>query len=446
MRPWCVLILDAFRESLHQRSLHLLLFIAAALAFFTFGLSLTPEAPESVLHRHSEEFNVFRMGGTFGTGFTTKTRLDLEVLESRTIGDQDELPEDYLGGCTALLRFENRNHYDGAYSNWKSFATAKRTGRWPKPEEREAFTGYQDADRIAFAQDRLLDFGYRDTRVEVVESESALSSSSPLVLRFTVPPQDSSTIEGAYRLGLFFNRLEVPLPLSLQSFVSQVERTLGQVMVGFLGVLILVSTAASFIPNLMQKGTIDLVLARPIGRAQLLLMKYVGGVIFSFLVLVILVAPSWFAFALETGIWSLPILVSTLTATTIFAILYAVGVLTGVMTRSATASSMLTLGVWGASTAVSKLYPLREELAPEIPIVPRALEAAYAVFPNIPELAKLNETLFANPSLETGMALDLLATAEPEPIRWVYLVVTTVLFSAACLLAALWLFSRRDCS
>src|SRR5688572_14282325 len=49
----------------------------------------------------------------------------------------------------------------------------------------------------------------------------------------------------------------------------------------------LISTA-SFIPSMLEKGTIDLLISKPLSRATILLSKYIGAVLFVFLSMVFL--------------------------------------------------------------------------------------------------------------------------------------------------------------
>ena len=52
------------------------------------------------------------------------------------------------------------------------------------------------------------------------------------------------------------------------------------------GVAMLLSTiiTAFFIPNMLRKGTVDLLISKPIHRWALLLSKYVGGLTFMFFI------------------------------------------------------------------------------------------------------------------------------------------------------------------
>src|SRR6185437_5144958 len=93
-------------------------------------------------------------------------------------------------------------------------------------------------------------------------------------------------------------------------------------------------------------GSIDLYLAKPIGRARLFLTKYLAGLLFVTLQVVVISVGSFFVLGLrghdwEPGLfWAIPIVVC------FFSYLFAVCVLLGVKTRSTIAALLLTILCW----------------------------------------------------------------------------------------------------
>ena len=109
---------------------------------------------------------------------------------------------------------------------------------------------------------------------------------------------------------------------------------LADMFCSMIGVLVALLVCSSFVPNMLAKGTLDLVLARPIGRAKLLLAKYVGGCWFVFLIACVLIGGAWLALSWRIGYWSPWFLLTVPVATAQFAIPYSVAVLVGVWSRS----------------------------------------------------------------------------------------------------------------
>jgi ABC-type transport system involved in multi-copper enzyme maturation permease subunit len=85
---------------------------------------------------------------------------------------------------------------------------------------------------------------------------------------------------------------------------------------------------------MLQKGTIDLLLVKPIGRPMLLTYKFVGGLTFMFLNTVFVIAGIWLILGFRTGLWVPTFLLAIPVLTFQFAIFYCVSVLFGVLTRS----------------------------------------------------------------------------------------------------------------
>jgi ABC-type transport system involved in multi-copper enzyme maturation permease subunit len=113
-----------------------------------------------------------------------------------------------------------------------------------------------------------------------------------------------------------------------------------------IAVLISIIITAFFIPNMLRKGTVDLLLVKPIRRSVLLVYKYVGGLAFIFLTTVVAVGGMWVALGLRAGVFPVSFLLSILALTYFFAILYSVSTFFGVLTRSAIAAILLTIGAW----------------------------------------------------------------------------------------------------
>jgi ABC-type transport system involved in multi-copper enzyme maturation permease subunit len=113
-----------------------------------------------------------------------------------------------------------------------------------------------------------------------------------------------------------------------------------------IAVLIGIIVTAFFIPNMLRKGTVDLLLVKPIHRSALLVYKYVGGLAFIFLTTVVAVGGMWLALGLRSGLWPVSFLLNILALTYFFAILYSVSAFFGVLTRSAIVAILLTIGAW----------------------------------------------------------------------------------------------------
>src|SRR5262249_29957069 len=87
-----------------------------------------------------------------------------------------------------------------------------------------------------------------------------------------------------HTFSLFFGGLpfgQGAIPLGFQMFIVE------QYIVGMVGatitILVSIIITAFFIPNMLRKGTVDMLVVKPIHRTTLLMYKFVGGLIFMLL-------------------------------------------------------------------------------------------------------------------------------------------------------------------
>lgn len=110
-------------------------------------------------------------------------------------------------------------------------------------------------------------------------------------------------------------------------------------------ILALISVASLF-PDFLSSGSIELTLSKPIGRLRLFGTKYVAGLLFVTLQVLVFTGACFLVIGIrgrtwEPGLfWSVPIVVC------FFSYLYAMCVLVGLLTRSTIASLLITLLFW----------------------------------------------------------------------------------------------------
>lgn len=110
-------------------------------------------------------------------------------------------------------------------------------------------------------------------------------------------------------------------------------------------ILALISTA-SMIPDLISSGSIELTLAKPMGRLRLFLTKYAAGLVFVGLQAAIFAVGAILVIGLRSGLWDArPLLIVPIMAT-FFSFLHCVSVLVGLLTRSTLMSLLAVLVMW----------------------------------------------------------------------------------------------------
>jgi ABC-type transport system involved in multi-copper enzyme maturation permease subunit len=110
--------------------------------------------------------------------------------------------------------------------------------------------------------------------------------------------------------------------------------------------LISIVVTAGYIPNMVQKGSVDLLVSKPISRTGLLLYKYLGGVTFVLINAAVAILGVWIVMGLKTGLWPASFPLTIFLIVFFYAILYSVSVLIGVLTRSSLVAILLSVLFW----------------------------------------------------------------------------------------------------
>jgi ABC-2 family transporter protein len=193
------------------------------------------------------------------------------------------------------------------------------------------------------------------TNVEVSENQSK----DPNLARFTVSSRGTTVddfLGWRYEPKILF---AIPIPFihtSVRNMVYFVEDSLVNGFGAWAAVLIGVIITASFIPNMLQKGAIELWLSKPISRPALLVYKYVGGLTFVFLLTTATVLSVWLVIGLRSGIWATGFLIVIPAVTFYFALLYSVSTFAAVFTRSTVVAILFTLTAWFALWLVGAIH------------------------------------------------------------------------------------------
>jgi ABC-type transport system involved in multi-copper enzyme maturation permease subunit len=85
---------------------------------------------------------------------------------------------------------------------------------------------------------------------------------------------------------------------------------------------------------MLEKGTIDLLISKPISRPAILISKFTGAVLFVFLSMVFLLGSIWLILSAKSGYWDPTFLISILWLTVAFAVMYSIVVVVGLTTQS----------------------------------------------------------------------------------------------------------------
>ncbi|VTS02085.1 Uncharacterized protein OS=Pirellula staleyi (strain ATCC 27377 / DSM 6068 / ICPB 4128) GN=Psta_0817 PE=4 SV=1: ABC2_membrane_2 [Gemmata massiliana] len=265
--------------------------------------------------------------------------------------------------------------------------------------------------------------------------------------------------------------VEIPyVYISLREGVYLVEKWLVNGAGAWVLLFVAVIITAGFIPSMLARGSLDLMVSKPIGRVRLLVYKYIGGLLFILILTTVTVVGVWTAIGIRSGIWTLNFLAIIPILTLYFAVLYAVSTVTAVFTRNTLVAILITGLAWAALWAVGKVNDgienRREQLArvkadtgPEAVIkeiqsdqplwgfIPKGsfpvVTALHAVTPRTFQLDERLGRLIAEGVL-TPNELKAKDYDTPPKASWSEMILVSFASIVALLALASWRFSSRD--
>ncbi len=185
-----------------------------------------------------------------------------------------------------------------------------------------------------------------------IASFERLPDPSPLerLYRFRTGPSIEPRV-WPVKLSLGFGAYEEDSPAPLGILLYVIQDLVISSMGGMFIILIAVVITSFFIPNMLQPGSVVMLLSKPINRMTLLLFKYFGGLFFVLILGTFVVGGVWLITGLRAGVWAPGIFLVVPLLTFSFAILYSVSTLTAVLTRNSIVAILVTLAVafvlWG---------------------------------------------------------------------------------------------------
>ncbi len=191
------------------------------------------------------------------------------------------------------------------------------------------------------------------------------------------------------------------------------------------GIFLAIFATGSLIPNMLEKGSVDLILSRPIPRWQLLLGRYIGAVGLVAINVAYMTVGVWLIISLKIGLWHWPFLLSGVFIIIAFASLYAIMTFVGVTVRNSGVSMMAAWFVMFFSPLLlerDKIYALLSKK-----VYQWLLDGIYYIVPRTAELGKMTGEMVAGKPI----------------VDWAPLVQSLVV-GASFLAAAAFIFQKKD--
>lgn len=200
----------------------------------------------------------------------------------------------------------------------------------------------------------------------------------------------------------------------------------------FLCTFLAIFATAHLVPRLQEKGTIDLYLSRPVSRFQLLMSRYIAGLLLAASNVIYLLGSISLIVAWKTGVMNVRFLLAGGIILFVIATLLAFAFLVGVITSSTGVSIMTTYGLF--FFALMLVAHERIEAAVSRDWQAWLIKTLYWVIPKTAELGQAVVAFVAGEAVPQRVAEAL----SPAPF------VTTAAFAIACLALATWVFQRKE--
>jgi len=255
-------------------------------------------------------------------------------------------------------------------------------------------------------------------------------------------PHTVSFLFGAVPLKRVFR------PTSIGQVIYVIQNNLVNGIGAGIAIILGVIITSFFIPNMLRKGSIDLMLAKPLRRSTLLVYKYIGGMSFMFIFAAVTVGSVWVVLGIRSGMWNPKFLLLIPLLTFAFGILYAVSTLIAVLTRSAVASLLVTLAFSALLWIVAYLYNQVDQVrnTPVKDILPEwvytTADVVNGVLPRTRDLDVITTKLIADVMSDNDkQKYESNLLTYPN---WGETFGVSLIWIAALLGLACWRFSRRD--
>jgi ABC-type transport system involved in multi-copper enzyme maturation permease subunit len=467
MTKFWAILKDSFREAVDGYVIYVMLGLAAVLMLVLASLSFAPAQPEKALARVTSKFVVI-----FPDRGANPSPTAVPFPVSYTPSDVRETPDGVrfrlgVSGGSKPGPAANDGFRNAVFA-WASPPGEKvknpfgmnRRGKQAEekalemvapPKATEAgLAALTTDDMTAFVRGQFLVFGAA-REVEVTRVTDGVSEPN---YRFDVELRGVRGAPGwPHTIGVFFGLYTVFKEsggVELGAVLYGVEDILVNGVGAWVALLVSVVITAFFIPNMLRKGSVDLLVSKPIGRPLLLVYKYLGGLTFIFLLSAVTIGGVWLVLAVRSGNWNPAMLLVVPALTFAFAILYAVSTLVAVTTRSAIAAIMLTLGaVFGLfvvgktkqfadENRVVQIIDIREEW------VYTVIDVIHAGLPRYKDLDRLTRQAIVAATLSPADGRLGAGVGLIEQPSWGSTIGVSCGFIAVLLGLSCWRFSSRD--
>jgi ABC-type transport system involved in multi-copper enzyme maturation permease subunit len=230
----------------------------------------------------------------------------------------------------------------------------------------------------------------------------------------------NGVMQGVTFLG---NEIRVP-NLTVERWVETFQGGLAM-LIATVGLFLALLATSTLFPTMLQKGSVDLLLCRPIPRWRLITARFLGGASIMAFNAAYLFLGVWAVLGLKSGVWTQGFPLSTALVFFAFVVLFSVVMVVSVITESAPAGLLIAFMLF----IFSPLLAAHEQITPAFSreLYRQIFRLLYWIVPK---------------SAETIGAMRRLILERPLDINWV--VGSSLAFALACYIVTMVFFTRKD--
>lgn len=432
MTAFLALFGDAWRRARDRRSVLGLFLLGLLVAVFCASLEFSQPEPRAALRSHLENFSAPSRSRSESfmnlLGLKRKPHVDV-----RAPAAEDDLPLGLDHVAVADFEIQDVDDFDRLARDAPAHGAR---GAPPRGGSGPPLTARQ---RMDFVAEVLRGRGW-ETVITRAHDEAGAS------LFVAAATDHLSELEGSWKLRLFFRAFESKIEsASPAETVVGLQAGIARLLGEMIGMVVLLAAFGGALPDLLQKGALDLVLARPVGRVRLLAFLYLGAVLTVFLVMAAIFGACALTMGIRSGHYSSALLECALTTTANFAAIFPVALLVGLVTRSGTLSSLMAVVAYSLAGLVGGIREQWAETGFALTATWKSvLDTAWWIAPKTSELSNLGLLRLGRAEL-SPMAFERFRQHVPEVADIATTLGTTALFAAVVLAIAALLFRSRDC-
>ncbi|MFQ5823927.1 MAG: ABC transporter permease subunit [bacterium] len=153
---------------------------------------------------------------------------------------------------------------------------------------------------------------------------------------------DVDVVDGAVAMvQIFGQELQSNQQIDVQKMIIVIESFIAVFFAFIGGIFFSIFATASLVPTMLEKGSIEILLSKPLSRTQIFIGRFLGAQSIMVINVIYLIGGSWLILSMKTNFWYIPYLYSIPMVIAAFAFMYALMAFVGLTTRSTGVSVMV---------------------------------------------------------------------------------------------------------